>query len=104
MTYPTIRFFYIPLTRKSAEKDDSPARFLAIQVNSPICSFEAHSIDKVLTFLLTLAIDIPSTFSADLLFCSQMISIGKSPLLMEQIKEVDSPELMVPSPNSKGRI
>lgn len=39
-----------------------------------------------------------------MLLCNQEIFIGKSPLCMEHVKEVESPTLISSSPKSKGVI
>ena len=95
----------LPFTARAAVWLEAPALFDAVQVYSPACLAATASIDRTLRRLLfvienwsVLSTDIGSPLNA------QAMSIGKSPLRMEQVAEIASPEFIGSSPNVNGNI
>jgi hypothetical protein len=81
-----------------------PAEFWAVHVYSPTCSACAESMLKVLIFLLIFKMAMFPSLVNVLLLCDQEICTGRSPLLIVQVKEVESPVFMVSSPKLNGKI
>lgn len=70
---------------------------------SPAFSDETDSMLRVLNFF-PLTVEILSVFVMVLLLCSQVKSMGRSPLWTVQVKEAVSSESTASSPKSKGSI
>jgi len=95
----------LPFTARAAVWLEAPALFDAVQVYSPACLAATASIDRTLR-RLPFVIENWSALSADIgsPLNAQAMSIGKSPLRMEQVAEIASPEFTGSSPNVNGKI
>lgn len=95
----------LPFTARAAVWLEAPALFDAVQVYSPACLAATASIDRTLR-RLPFVIENWSVLSADIgsPLNAQVMSIGKSPLRMEQVAEIASPEFTGSSPNVNGKI
>lgn len=80
-----------------------PAELLAMQEYSPAFSCETKSMFNMLAFF-PFNTETPFLFVMVLLLCSQIISMGMSPLWTVQVNDAVSPEFTASSPKPNGRI
>ena len=100
-----MRAYFLPFTANTAVWLEAPALFDAVQVYSPACLAATASIANTLSRLLFVIVywSLLSE-SIDTPLNAQDMSIGKSPLRIEQVAEIASPEFTGSSPNVNGKI